>query len=89
MDWQRRNANHYPTLPKIIPMTLREKNMATLQIGTVGKKTFIKLNNKLYPLAKDWKRIFALNIDKEEWDPTWLLSPRNRMQWEQDRLKNY
>lgn len=69
-------------------MTVREKNMSTFIIGTVGKKHFIKLNGKLYPLAKDWKRIFALNIDKEDWDPTWLLSQRNLMLYQQDQLKN-
>ena len=68
-------------------MTTREKNIAALQIGTVGKKHFIKLNDKLYPLAKDWKKTFAYNIDKEEWDPTWLLSTRNLMAYQHDLLK--
>ena len=68
-------------------MTIREKNIAALQIGTVGKKHFIKLSDKLYPLAKDWKRTLALNIDKEEWDPTWLLSTRNLMAYQHDLLK--
>jgi hypothetical protein len=71
-------------------MTTREKNMANLKIGTsgTGKKLFIKLGDKLYPLAKDWKRIFAFNIDKEEWDPTWLLSTRNLMAYQQDLLRS-
>ena len=71
-------------------MTTREKNMANLKIGTsgTGTKKFIKLDDKLYPLAKDWKKTFAFNIDKEEWDPTWLLSPRNLMAYQQDLLRS-
>jgi hypothetical protein len=70
-------------------MTTREKNMANLKIGTSGKgkKLFIKLGDKLYPLAKNWRMTFALNIDKEEWDPTWLLSTRNLMAYQHDLLK--
>ena len=69
-------------------MTTREKNIAALQIGTVGKKHFIKLGDKLYPLAKDWKKTFAYNIDKEEWDATWLLSTKNLMAYQQDLLRS-
>jgi hypothetical protein len=70
-------------------MTIRERNLANLKIGTsgTGTKKFIKLGDKLYPLAKDWKRTLALNIDKEEWDPTWLLSTRNLMAYQHDILK--
>ena len=68
-------------------MTTREKNMANLQIGTIKGKEFIKLEDKFYPLRPNWKKVFANGIDKENWDRTWLLSPRVKMEFDQDFRK--
>ena len=65
-------------------MTTREKNMAGLKLGKIRDKHFIHLNEKYYPLRANWKKVYANGIDKENWDPTWLLSPRVKMEWDQD-----
>jgi hypothetical protein len=67
--------------------TIREKNMANLQIGTIKGKEFIKLADKYYPLRPNWKKVFANGIDKDNWDRTWLLSPRVKMEYDQDSRK--
>lgn len=58
--------------------------MANLKIGTIKGKPFIRLNDKYYPLRPNWKIVFANGIDKDNWDNTWLLSPRVKMEWDQD-----
>ena len=68
-------------------MTTSQKNIAALRIGKVGKKYMIDLDGTLYPLVKDWKTIFAFNVDKEEWDPTWLLSPSNQLEYAKSQLR--
>ena len=68
-------------------MTTREKNMTNLKIGTIKDKHFISLNGKYYPLRPNWKKVFANGIDKDNWDNTWLLSPRVKMEYDQDSRK--
>jgi len=69
-------------------MTSREKNTANLKLGTIKGKHFIKLEDKYYPLRTNWKKVFANGIDKDNWDPTWLLSPRVKLEYDQDIRKN-
>jgi len=69
-------------------MTTREKNMSNLKIGTIRDKYFIRLNDKYYPLRLNWKKVYANGIDKDNWDNTWLLSPRVKLEYEQDLRKN-
>ena len=68
--------------------TTREKNMANLKIGMIKDKYFIRLNEKYYPLRTGWKKVYANGIDKENWDNTWLLSPRVKLEYDQDVRKN-
>lgn len=69
-------------------MTTRERNMSNLKIGTIKDKHFIRLNDKYYPLRTNWKKVFANGIDKENWDNTWLLSPRVKLEYDLDSRKN-
>jgi len=69
-------------------MTTREKNMSNLKIGTIKDKYFIRLNEKYYPLRTNWKVVYANGIDKDNWDNTWLLSPRVKLEYELDLRKN-
>jgi hypothetical protein len=65
-------------------MTTRERNIQNLKIGTIRGNHFIHLNGKYYPLRANWKKVFANGIDKENWDNTWLLSPRVKLEYDQD-----
>lgn len=65
-------------------MTTRERNMSNLQIGTIKDKHFIRLGEKYYPLRVNWKKVYANGIDKENWDNTWLLSPRVKLEYDKD-----
>jgi len=69
-------------------MTTREKNMSNLKIGMIRDKYFIRLGEKYYPLRTNWKKVYANGIDKENWDNTWLLSPRVKLEYDQDVRKN-
>jgi len=65
-------------------MTTRERNIQNLKIGTIKGQHVIRLNNKYYPLRPNWKKVFANGIDKDNWDNTWLLSPRVKLEYDQD-----
>ena len=62
--------------------------MANLKIGTIKGKEFIKLADKYYPLRPNWKKVFANGIDKDNWDNTWLLSSRVKLEYDQDLRKS-
>ena len=62
--------------------------MSNLKIGTIKDKHVVKFGEKYYPLRTNWKMVFANGIDKEDWDPTWLLSPRVKLEYDQDLRKN-
>lgn len=63
--------------------------MTNLRIGTIKDKYVIKFGEKYYPLRANWKKVFANGIDKESWDPTWLLSSRVKLEWDEDLKQNH